>query len=354
MIISFNTGISFSKKTRIAFVLFVVIPALLVALVFIQQLNNQQTILFCILLALISILLGFTMVRRSADNLSDLTAEARSLATGMKHDPIQIKGDLELHDIADSFNLLYNELQCSKKEFKDLTTQLMVYARDLDVHQKKSLEETELRAKLGCYVGKNVVDQLANNREGFLKDEKRVLTILFADIRSFTTIAEQMEAEEVLAMLNEYFDAMVRIIFKHDGILDKFVGDELMALFGLLPSENPASVNAVQAALEMQLTVSDMMQTRNEQGKQVFEVGIGVNTGQVIVGNVGAEDRMDYTVIGDTVNVAARFEQMAEGHEVIIGKKTWQECGGLFNVRRKGEVKLKNRVESISCYEVIN
>jgi len=353
MKVSFDTETSFNRKTRIVFLLFVVIPALLVTLVFIQNLNSQQTILFCILIALLSIFLGFTLVRKTAQNLSDLTEDVRSLATGRRHEPIIIKGDQELLDIADSFNLLFSELQGTRNEFKDLTTQLMVYASDLDIHQKKSVEETELRAKLGCYVGKNVVDQLSKNRSGLLKNEKRVLTILFADIRSFTTMAERMEAEDVLAMLNEYFDEMVGIIFKNHGVLDKFVGDELMALFGLLPSDNPASVDAVRAALEMQAAVSNIMQARNEKGKQVFEVGIGINTGQVIVGNVGAEDRMDYTVIGDTVNVAARFEQMADGHEVVIGKQTWQGCGGLFEVRKKGEVKLKNRVEPIACYEVI-
>lgn len=345
---------SFSRKTRIVFFLLVVIPGLLIAYIHVRQLNDQHEILITILFSLVSILLGFSLIRKSADELCGLTEETRSLVAGNKREPIRIDGDLELNEIASHFNHLYGELEKTRREFKDLTVQLMVYARDLDSHQKAILRETELRTKLGCYVGKNIVDQLSHNKEGMLREEKRDVTILFADIRSFTTMAETMEAEDVLTMLNEYFDVMVDIIFRHNGILDKFVGDELMALFGILPSSRPAAVDAVRAALEMQSAVSEMMRVRNEQGKQVFEIGIGINTGEVIVGNVGAENRKDYTVIGDAVNVAARFEQMAEGHEIIIGERSWRECEGIFKVRRKGEVKVKNRANPIACYEVIN
>ncbi len=348
-----SSGTSFTRKTKAIFALLVVIPGLLFTYMNVQQFDDLNIFLLSVSSALFSIFIGLFLIRKSAYGLNDLSEETRSLASGSKREPISFNGDQELNDIADNFNRLYSELEKSRKDFKSLTTQLMVYARDLDSHQQTIVEETELRTKLGCYVGKNVVEQLSSNREGLLKNEKRELTILFADIRSFTTMAEHMEAEAVLTMLNEYFDVMVEIIFRHNGVLDKFVGDELMALFGLLPSPNAAAVDATRAAQDMQAAVSDMMQIRNDLGKQIFEVGIGINTGEVIVGNVGAKNRMDYTVIGDTVNVAARFEQLAEGHEIVIGEQSWKACQGAFKVRRKGEITVKNRVKPILCYEVM-
>lgn len=348
-----SSGTSFTRKTKAIFALLVVIPGLLLTYMSVQQFSDRNIFFFAIVCAFVSIAIGFLLIRKSAYGLNDLSEETRSLASGSRREPICFNGDQELNDIADNFNHLYRELEKSRRDFKGLTTQLMVYARDLDSHQQTIVEEAELRTKLGCYVGKNVVDQLSSDREGLLKNEKRELTILFSDIRSFTTMAEHMDAEAVLTMLNEYFDVMVEIIFRHNGVLDKFVGDELMALFGLLQSPNTAAVDATRAALEMQAAVSDMMQERNEQGKQVFEIGIGINTGEVIVGNVGAKNRMDYTVIGDTVNVAARFEQLAQGHEIVIGEQSWQACQGAFKVRKKGEITVKNRVRPINCYEVL-
>lgn len=112
-------------------------------------------------------------------------------------------------------------------------------------------------------------------------------------------------------------------------------------------------IRAVSAAVAMQKRIREMMEERNSRGEQVFEVGIGINTGQVVMGNVGAKNRLDYTVIGDTVNVAARLEQMAEGQEIIVSEDTRKYCGDRFAMREKGEITVKNRELPVKCYEVI-
>lgn len=126
-----------------------------------------------------------------------------------------------------------------------------------------------------------------------------------------------------------------------------------MAVFGPLPSENKAAYDAVKAAIEMQDAIEALMKVRGKQDKVTFEIGIGINTGSSIVGNVGAETRMDYTVIGDSVNVAARLQQMAGGGEIIIGELTYSTSKDHFSLQKRGEVRVKNKIEPVMCYEVL-
>ena len=111
--------------------------------------------------------------------------------------------------------------------------------------------------------------------------------------------------------------------------------------------------DAIKAATEMQYATEDLMKERAKQDKETFEIGIGINTGSTIVGNVGSENRMDYTVIGDTVNVAARLEQIAKGGEIIIGEQTYRQTQGRFHIQKKGKLRVKNKTEPVMCYEVL-
>jgi class 3 adenylate cyclase len=245
-------------------------------------------------------------------------------------------------------------LKESNRFIKEQFEQLTIYAKDLSQSYKKTKEEEELRKRLSRYVGENLVEKLINSKNGsFLENERKEATILFADIRSFTTIVERMAAEDVVSMLNQFFGVMVDIIFKNNGVLDKFVGDQLMAVFGLLSSHNTVSYDAIKVAIEMQNATEDLMKVRNKQGQITYEIGIGINTGNVIVGNVGSSNRMDYTVIGDTVNIAARLEQMTKGGEIIIGEQTYRQTNGHFNIQKRGEVHVKNKTKPIICYKVL-
>jgi adenylate cyclase len=238
-----------------------------------------------------------------------------------------------------------------KQETVINSVQLMIYARDLSDSHAKLEAQIELRNKLSRYVGDNLVEKLKNNLT--FENEKKELTILFVDIRSFTSISEKLTAEEVVAMLNEYFDAVVDIILDNNGHLDKFVGDEIMAVFGVLPSRNHAARDAVLSALAMQQKTEEFMKIRTEQDRQTFQVGIGINTGEVIVGNVGSKNRMDYTVIGDVVNTAARLQQSARGGEIIIGEKTFRQTRKDFTFLDRGPISLKNKAQTVCCYQVI-
>jgi class 3 adenylate cyclase len=164
-------------------------------------------------------------------------------------------------------------------------------------------EDDDLREKLSRYVGKNLIDRLMKSRSLFGNERREDDS--FADIRSFTSISESMPAEEVVSMLNEFFSAMVDITFRHNGILDKFVGDQLMAVFGNVSSGSSTPYDdAIRAALKMQEATRKLMVLRTQRNKAVFQIGIGINTGEAVLGSVGSRNRMDYTVIGDCVNVA--------------------------------------------------
>jgi class 3 adenylate cyclase/HAMP domain-containing protein len=314
---------------------------------------TDRVILFSAL-ALFSILTGFSLMRGSADQLINLSRETGMIEAGVKSEPIQISADQELNDIAAHFNAISDKLQKFDREIKNQSVQLMIYARDISQSYIKTKEEEGLRNRLSRYVGEHLVEKLISSKNGvFIENERREVTILFADIRSFTTIAERMEAEEVVSMLNQFFAIMVDIIFRNNGILDKFVGDQLMAVFGLISPDNSAAHDAIKAAIEMQDATEDLMKTRAEQDKETFEIGIGINTGSAIVGNVGSENRMDYTVIGDTVNVAGRLQQIAKGGEIIIGEQTYDQTQGRFRIGKKGKLRIKNKTEPVMCYEVL-
>jgi len=350
----YRNSVSFTGKTRIALVLLGIIPFLLVVYLFVyERINISDMIVLFAALALLSILAGFSLLRTFADSLANLTRTIGGIAAGEMNDPVQIRGDQELTDIAAHVNSVLMKLNEAQIGIKEQSVQLMLYARDMSQSYKKTKEEIELRGRLSRYVGENLVEKLMQFKdEVFLENERKDVTILFADIRSFTSLAEKMQANEVVSMLSQFFNVMVDIIFKNNGILDKFIGDQLMAVFGLVPSANHHSFDAITSAIAMQDATEELMRERAEQGKETFAVGIGINTGSAIVGNVGSENRMDYTAIGDSVNTAARLQQIAKGGEILIGEETYFQTKGRFPVRERGKITVKNKTEPISCYWV--
>ncbi len=352
---NYRSSISFTSKTRIALALLGLMPFLLVICLFVYgKLDLSDMVSLFSVLGLLSILMGFSVLRKSADNLVSLSRETKNIESGQRSEPIMIRADQELNDIASDFNSIFQKLNLANREIKEQSVQLMIYARDISESYKRIKEEEELRGRLSRYVGENLVEMLMDSSGGvFLENERREITVLFADIRSFSILAEKMDAEEVVSMLNQLFSVMVDIIFRNKGILDKFVGDQLMALFGLIPSEHAHSYDAVKAAIEMQDAVEVLMRRRAKRNKDIFKIGIGVNTGNAIVGNVGSENRMDYTAIGDSVNVAARLEQIARGGEIIIGEETFLQSQGHFRTRKRGAVTVKNKVNPVICYKVL-
>jgi class 3 adenylate cyclase len=346
---------SFSGKIRVSFLFLSIMPYLIVIYLFVmEKIEATEMMLLFSPLILFSILTGFSIIRRSADQLVRLVGETRLIVEGKKSELVKTtNADYELNEIARHFNSLFNSLQEANREMREQSVQLLSYAKDLSRSYKKAKREETLRNRLTRYVGKNLVDRLMAQKEGeFFENERKKVTVLFADIRSFTSIAEVMQAEELIVMLNEFYDRMVDIIFKNSGVLDKFVGDQIVAVFGLIEIEGDPSSNAIKAALEMQQATESLMKLRAETGKQLFSIGIGINTGYAIVGNIGSRNRMDYTVMGDCVNTAAKIQQVAKGGEIVLGDNTYQENKGKFPIKNSARMALKNKTEPVQCYYV--
>ena len=345
---------SFTVKTRVALVMMAVLPYLLLAYFYInEQLTISISIIFVIPLLLLSVLSGFSLLRRSADQLATLEDEtARASGTPSGHQ-VNISGDAEMNDIAGHFNTVVGNLQNLDISFKDQSVQLMKYAQDLADSFKAARAERELRNRLSRYVGNHVVDRLIEaDRTPFDQNTAKTVTVLFADIRSFTTLSENLSVQDVVELLNTFFERMVAVVFAHHGILDKFVGDQVMAVFGILPGRVNPAVDAVYAAVAMQRETAKLVRQRSQEGKRAFSIGIGINTGEVILGNIGCDNRMDFTVIGDAVNVAARLQAMARGDQVVIGEATRQRLDASIRVHPCGEVTLRNKTRPVGIFKV--
>ena len=187
-----------------------------------------------------------------------------------------------------------------------------------------------------------------------LAGEKRELTIFFSDVRNFTTITEQSDPIELIALLNEYLTAMTEIIFKHDGIVDKFIGDGILAYWGAFtPGKNHALL-AARASLEMTRRLEELNREWQSVGRQPISIGIGLNTGDVIFGNVGSGKKIEFTVIGDAVNLASRLEGLNKqfGTSIIISESTRSRLGDAAVVRALGGVQVKGKTVETQVYEL--
>lgn len=205
-------------------------------------------------------------------------------------------------------------------------------------------EKTQLRRMLERYVSRNVVEELVEDRDGFsraLGGEMRHVTVLFSDVRGFTTKAHEMNSQALVAQLNEYFSAMVECVFRFDGTLDKFIGDAVMAVWGNARSAGPAADAraAVACALAMFEELARLNARWAAQGRPQFRIGIGINSGPVIVGNIGSPQRMEFTVIGDAVNVAWRLQEMTKGeHRLLLGEDVLPLLGAEFPAEVVGQI----------------
>jgi adenylate cyclase len=208
----------------------------------------------------------------------------------------------------------------------------------------------------GMHVSPAVVAEILDNddpRQALALRGKRVeATVFYSDIRGFTAMSETMTPEEIYSQLNEYFEAMCEIIFAHGGYVDKFIGDCVMAVFSA-PYQTPDDArNAVTAAVEQQQRIRELSERWQTEGKRPFTVGMGLNTGEVVMGNLGASSRMNYTVIGDDVNVAARLYNVAKGGEIIISETTYARCRDLVDVEALEPVSVKGKTLPIAIYSV--
>jgi HD-GYP domain-containing protein (c-di-GMP phosphodiesterase class II) len=212
---------------------------------------------------------------------------------------------------------------------------------------------SDLKQTFSRYVSPHLVPGILSKIEDIkLGGERRKVTILFADIRGFTSMAENMKPEEVVDLLNTYLSALTEIMFKYEGTLDKYIGDCVMALFGVPDTHYNDAERAVVAAIEMQQRVDENNVEREKKGLKRVEIGIGINTAYVISGNMGSLERMNYTVIGDGVNIASRLEGLAGRRQILITREVYEEVKYLVNASFLETVTVKGREKPVDVFEV--
>jgi adenylate cyclase len=242
----------------------------------------------------------------------------------------------------------------------DFDTPLEVHSNDEFGHvaeavssMAKGLKERDrVKSTFAHYVSHQVMDSILKSDQAVqLSGDRKRITVLFCDIRGFSTMSEHLPPEKVVRLLNEYFESMVEVVFRHNGTLDKFIGDGMMVIFGA-PEDDPyQEEHALRTALEMQQELTRLSLQWKAEGLDIRS-GIGINSGPAVVGNIGSSRRMDYTAIGDTVNLASRLESATKdmGVPILVSEYTYMAARGAFQFRQMGSIHVKGRTEAVMTY----
>ncbi|MGB7443228.1 MAG: GAF domain-containing protein [Coleofasciculaceae cyanobacterium] len=221
-----------------------------------------------------------------------------------------------------------------------------------DISREKRMKTTMYR-----YLTPGVAEQvMALGEDTLMVGERKEVTILFSDIRGYTTLTENLGAQEVVSLLNKYFETMVEAVFNHEGTLDKFIGDALMAVFGApLPLRENHAWMAVKSALDMRWRLAEFNLPRLMKNQPRIHIGIGISSGEVVSGNIGSHKRMDYTVIGDGVNLSSRLEGVTKeyGCDIILSEYTYNLCSDRIWARELDKIRVKGKQNAVSIYELI-
>lgn len=210
-----------------------------------------------------------------------------------------------------------------------------------------------IRKTFGQYLSDDIVDSILETPDGaVLGGEKCVVTIMMTDLRGFTAIAERLQAEEVVGIINIYLETMTEIILKYKGTIDEFIGDAIFVIFGAPIKRDDDALRAVACSMEMQLAMAEVNRQCRERGYPEVHQGIGINTGQVAVGNIGSVKRMKYGCVGRHVNLTARIESYTVGGQTYISESTLDSCGDFLRIDNQMDVMPKGVKEPITIYEV--
>ncbi len=236
---------------------------------------------------------------------------------------------------------------------------IIVFSYFIDIiidYYKASREKKTITNIFSRYMSKELVNKVVNDGYENMKlgGTRKYITALFIDVRGFTTMSETLEPEEVMSIINEYLSMATECIFKYHGLLDKYTGDGLMALFNVPYDVENHELLAVKSALEIQEKSIKIQEALLEKYGKDVKIGIGINCGDAIIGNIGSVRRMDYTAIGDTINTAARLESNAKGGQVLISEEVYKKIENQVIVNPIGELSLKGKANAINTYEVTN
>ncbi|MDZ7794384.1 MAG: adenylate/guanylate cyclase domain-containing protein [Spirochaetia bacterium] len=279
-----------------------------------------------------------------------LTRPIRLVVKGMHHiietndlsHRVPVEYDDEIGRLAHTFNMMSTELERAYNQIKEFAFKAVLAQKN----------EHKVRSIFQKYVPKDVIDTIFMNPERMLVGDNRVVAILFSDIRSFTTISEGFMPDELVSALNRYFEMMVDIIISHGGVIDKYIGDAIMAFFGAPVKHEDDAVQAVLAAVEMQEALRSFNEEQSRNGKPEFKTGIGINYGVVTVGNIGSEKKMDYTIIGDMVNLGSRLEGLTKPYQqsIIFSESVYRKAKGKIPCRLVDKVVVKGKTTGENIY----
>jgi adenylate cyclase len=237
-------------------------------------------------------------------------------------------------------------LPLTSGEQKKLGSMIMIE----DISNEKRMKSTMAR-----YMDPDIADQLLKGGTDALSGRSVIATCLFSDIRGFTTLTEELGPQGTVALLNDYFTVMVECIQKEGGMLDKFIGDAIMAAFGVPMAHDDDEDRGVRAAISMIRELAKWNKERVAHGKKPVKIGIGLNTDTVVTGNIGSPKRMDYTLIGDGVNLASRLEGATKQYyaRILISEFTYRKLRGTYRMREVDRVLVKGKTEPVTIYEVL-
>ncbi len=253
----------------------------------------------------------------------------------------------EFSELLRDYKRMYRQLRLLVKMSDKLQQRLNKLNDQLDVRNRV------IKKTFGQYLSDDVVDTILQSPEGAsLGGEKRVITTLMSDLRGFTAVAESLPAENVVGIINNYLEVMTGIIFKYRGTIEEFIGDGILAVFGAPLLRDDDAKRAVACAVEMQLAVEKVNRRNQDAGYPEMQMGIGINTGEVVVGNIGSSRRTKYGVVGSNVNLTFRIESYSIGGQVLISDSTRKECGPILRIVNRMDVMPKGFKKSITIYEI--
>ncbi|HEU4570286.1 MAG TPA: adenylate/guanylate cyclase domain-containing protein [Gemmatimonadales bacterium] len=260
----------------------------------------------------------------------------------------------------DAVGLLYVDNMTATNSFSDEDLQFLVAFSNLasvglrNVQYAEQIQrEAMVRSNFERYFAPNVAAEIATRADAVgVGGEKRPVTVMFSDIRGFTSMSEKMSPDEIASMLSEYFEEMVDIIFEFGGTLDKFIGDAIMALWGAPIAHPDDPDKAVQAAIAMQKALAELNQHWQREGRPTLQIGIGLNHGEVFAGNIGSHRRLEYTVLGDAVNTASRLCSKAAGGEILISPALFDELSAKPQVDQLEPMPMKGKAQPVPVLRV--
>ena len=306
---------------------------------------SKQTGFVLLGAVIVSVLLILLLSRTLVKPLRKVITSMKSIIVS---NDLSERVDVEYHDetgeLAHTFNIMVEELEKAYSQIKS-------YAFQAVLAQKK---ESRIRNIFQKYVPQELIDRFYQNPESMLTGENRVLSILFSDIRGFTSISEKMQPEDLVNSLNHYFSVMVDLIMSRGGIIDKYIGDAIMAFFGAPVKHDDDAYQSALAGIEMSEAVKSFNAGQVKAGKPEFNIGIGINYGVVTVGNIGTDKKMDYTVIGDMVNLASRLEGLTKVYrqDLLISESLHQEIKEFLPWRLLDTVAVKGKEKGVRIYTI--